>query len=84
MEKKCPYCGKEMDLGYINQDRFALKWVPEEKYKGPLLTSFFTKGIVLTGYKVADNLESLSVEALYCKECQKIIINTSDKHNQIK
>ncbi len=83
MEKKCPYCGNEMALGYINQDRYALKWVPEKKYKGPLVRSF-RKGIILTGYRVKDNLEAFSLETLYCETCQKMIIDTSDKHNQMK
>lgn len=67
-----------MHLGFINQDRYALKWIPEEKYKGSLM-QWFTKGIVLTGFGIADSLESF-----YCKECEKIIIDTRNKENQIE
>lgn len=72
----CPYCGKEMNLGYIHQDRYALKWIPEEKNKGALL-QWFSKGIKLT-----DVTTGVSVESFYCKECQKIIIDTENKTNQ--
>ncbi len=68
----CPYCTKAMKLGFINQDRYALKWIPEENDKGPLL-QWFAKGIKLTS-----SLKSGSVEAFYCKDCEKILIDTSD------
>lgn len=67
-----------MHLGYINQDRYVLKWIPEEKYKGPLL-QWFAKGIKLTGLDTAG-----SVESFYCKTCEKIIIDTKNKENQIE
>ncbi|OHW61672.1 hypothetical protein EUAN_19920 [Andreesenia angusta] len=66
---RCPYCGKEMHLGFIHQDRRALKWIPEEKDKGPFL-QMFSKGIKLT-----DSLTTSSVEAFYCKDCEKIVID---------
>lgn len=72
----CPYCGKEMELGYIPQGRFSLKWIPEEKNKGPLLT-WFPKGIKLT-----DLYSNGTVESFYCNDCEKIIIDTEGKVNQ--
>lgn len=72
----CPYCGKEMHLGFINQDRYALKWVPEEKDKGPVL-QWFSKGIKLT-----DLATNGSIQSFYCKDCEKIVIDTKDKINQ--
>ena len=74
----CPYCGMKMNLGYIYQDRYSLKWIPEEKDKGFFL-QWFSKGIKLT------NLNSNgSVESFYCDDCEKIIIDTKDKINQNK
>lgn len=69
----CPYCDKEMYLGFINQDRYALKWVPEEKDKGSVL-QWFSKGIKLT-----DLTTNGSVKSFYCKNCEKIIIDIKDK-----
>nr|WP_300005161.1 PF20097 family protein [Tissierella sp.] len=72
MEKtsNCPYCGEKMNLGVIHQDRYAIKWIPEENDKGPIM-QLFSKGIKLTS-----GLEKPSIEALYCSECEKIVINT--------
>lgn len=71
----CPYCGVKMKLGLIYQDRYPLKWIPEEKDKGPLL-QFLSKGIKLT-----DLFTSGSIESFYCQECEKIIIDTENKTN---
>ncbi len=79
MESKslCPYCGKEMHLGYIPQDRYGIKWIPEEKYEGPIF-QWFAKGIKLTGLGLSSEIESF-----YCEDCQKIIIDTKDKKNKL-
>ena len=67
---KCPYCGKEMNLGYIDQDRFPLKWVPEE-YSTSVINSLpFVKGIKLTSL-----LTNSTVRTYYCKSCRKLVID---------
>ena len=78
MEKtlNCPYCGKEMHKGVIYQDRYALKWIPEENDKGEVL-QWLSKGIKLT-----DSLENGGVESLYCQDCEKIIIDTKGKNEK--
>ncbi len=68
-DRICPYCNKEMELGFIHGDRYALKWVPENKNKGPML-QWFSKGIKLT-----QPLINPSIESYYCDECKKIIID---------
>lgn len=73
----CPYCGTKMHIGVIYQDRYALKWIPEERDLG-LLFQWFSKGIKLTGITTDG-----SIKSLYCNECEKIIIDTKDKKNQI-
>lgn len=55
-------------LRICSQDRFALKWIPDEKYKGSLL-QWFAKGIKLIGFKI-----EYSTEPFYCKDCEKIIL----------
>ncbi len=69
----CPYCGKCMQTGIISGDRYPLKWVPENDYS--FLFSVFQKGIKLTDYYQGNN-----VEAHFCEECHKIIINVSEEH----
>lgn len=66
----CPYCGAKMKLGFIHGDRYSLKWIPEERDKGILL-QWFAEGIKL-GY---------SIEAFYCEECKKIIIDGENNMN---
>lgn len=75
---KCPYCEEGMERGFINGDRYSLKWIPEEKDRGPLF-QWFIKGIKLT-----DAFESNSIESFYCKNCKKIIIDAEDKVDQRK
>lgn len=64
---KCPYCDKNMKLGRIWQDRYALKWVPQD---GGLP---FMKKIKLTSM-----LEDRPfIESYYCDSC-KILITKLD------
>lgn len=70
----CPYCGHEMNLGFIHGDRYPLKWIPEEKDKGVLL-QWFSKGIKLT-----DALTS-SIKSFYCEDCKKLIIDIVNDNN---
>jgi len=63
----CPYCNKEMEIGYIDQTdfRFPLEWYPANREIG-----FFKakkRNIRLT--------YSGSVKAYRCENCKKIIID---------
>ena len=59
---KCPYCDKEMIIGSISQDRYALKWVPADKDKGILNFTPLVKGIKLTSM-----MDDLRVKVYYCE-----------------
>ena len=63
----CPYCGKEMTLGYIYGDRSRIKWISKEDDRGIVLT-WFSKGIILT-----DFVEN-KLEVHYCKDDEVFII----------
>lgn len=69
----CPYCGKDMTVGVISQDRYALKWVPAEKDFGILNFTPFIQGIKLTS-AWADP----TVKVFYCEPCRKFIIDQDD------
>ena len=58
---KCPFCKEEMKIGTISQDRYALKWVPEESDKGLLNFTPFIKGIKLT------SMSNLTVKVFHCQ-----------------
>ena len=70
---KCPFCGEEMLVGNISQDRYALKWVPSEKDRGLLNFTPFVKGIKLTSM-----LDGTKVKVFYCEKCRKFIIDQDD------
>ena len=65
----CPYCGKEMELGYI-QCRDGLAWTTKKKLVAAL-SSLGKDGTILTN-DAADN--SRTVYAYKCSDCRKIII----------
>ena len=68
MEKLCPYCGQEMDLGYI-QSRDDLVWTREKKK----LAAFAGWG---TGIELGDCnlLGNATVEVWNCFRCKKLVI----------
>ncbi|MCU6733641.1 PF20097 family protein [Diplocloster agilis] len=70
---KCPYCDKEMIIGSISQDRYALKWVPADKDKGILNFTPLVKGIKLTSM-----MDDLRVKVYYCEQCRKFLIDQDD------
>ena len=72
----CPYCEKEMAVGSITQDRYALKWVAADKNKGLLNFTPLVKGIKLTsGF---GGIAEITVKVFYCELCRKFIIDQDD------
>ncbi len=69
----CPYCEKEMDLGFI-QCRDGVTWTPKKQFLPAL--SFLGKGAVSLENGAADN--SSAVYAYNCPECKKVIIDYSN------
>ena len=70
----CPYCQKEMALGYI-QCRDGLVWTPRRQPVAAL--SCFGKGSVPLSNGAADNART--VYAHRCADCQKILIDYSEQ-----
>ena len=66
---KCPYCDREMVVGSISQDRYALKWIPADKDKGLLNFTPLVKGIKLTSM-----MDEVTVKVFYCEQCRKFLI----------
>lgn len=70
---KCPFCSKNMIVGSITQDRYALKWVPIDKDRGILNFTPVVKGIKLTSI-----MEEATVKVFHCEQCRKFIIDQDD------
>ena len=70
----CPYCQKEMALGYI-QCRDGLVWTPRRQPVAAL--SILGRDSVPLSNGAADN--SRTVYAYRCADCQKVIIDCSEK-----
>lgn len=70
---KCPYCGQEMEKGYITTDARSIAW-RKEKYESALVAKG-SNGIQLSRKMVgACNLDN----AYCCKSCKKIILEYSE------
>ena len=67
---KCPYCDKEMELGYI-QCRDGIHWTPKPQPIAAL--SFLGKGSISLD-NGADDSEK-AVFAHLCRPCRKVIID---------
>ena len=64
---KCPYCGKEMEQGYIKSPH-QIFW-SKDKDLGPQGES----SIKLSGKFWHGFFDGFSVESYYCPDCKKII-----------
>ncbi len=74
----CPYCKANMELGQIEADNL-LSWKPDcERRTGATRWAKSANSIVLAEYFL---LAPASVDAFYCKECKKIIIDISEETN---
>ena len=75
----CPYCGKEMEKGYL-QARDGIAWNKKERRVAAL--SMMGSDLALAK---ASGIYSGAVAIAYnCKECKKIIVdyeNGCDKHS---
>lgn len=75
----CPYCQKEMLLGYI-QCRDGLTWTPRRQLVAAL--SVLGRDSVPLSNGAANN--SRAVYAYRCDACQKVIIDCSERADGTK
>lgn len=69
----CPYCQSELIPGFIYGDRYALKWLPEDK---PLAGGIFAVGGEQIGTK--SPFSRPRVKGYKCNNCNKIIIDLDE------
>lgn len=66
---KCPYCSREMEIGYI-QSRDGLGWSVKKRIVN-----------ALSGLLAEQDLGK-TVTANRCNECKKIVINYADEEDK--
>ncbi len=69
---ECPYCKKEMELGYI-QSQSGVTWTPKRYCIEAF--AFYGKNSMSLANGAADN--SKTVYAYRCSECKKVVIEYS-------
>ena len=74
---KCPYCSRDMLLGRIPQDKYTMKWIPEEKFEGIKMLKPFKKGIRL-------NPKLSYIKTYYCEDCKKFIIDQDENEAYVE
>lgn len=68
----CPYCGQEMEKGYITTDANAVAW-RKEKHESALVLK------KSDGIQIAKNhFAACNFEAYCCRSCKKVIIEYGD------
>ncbi|WP_024861879.1 PF20097 family protein [Ruminococcus flavefaciens] len=74
---KCPYCKKEMELGFIQSPQ-EISWKKGDKR--PLLgrAQFHEGSVILSELSF---LKGAAVTAFLCRECKKVIIEYSDENS---
>ena len=70
---KCPYCGKEMESGYIPNGYQPVQWIPEGER--PSLLSFSTSetGVTLDNKFSPFKANGYRAAAFYCADCGIVI-----------
>lgn len=72
----CPYCSKEMRLGYFHNAERPIQWIPDGK-KSTILNFAVAEGAVAFGEKYS-LIKGYVAQAYYCEECNIVIAKTKE------
>ena len=67
---KCPYCNKEMSVGYIHNGSQPVQWTPNGKKPSAFRFSATDGGIKLNNKL---SFSGYNAEAFYCDACHIVI-----------
>ena len=70
---KCPYCNKEMSVGYIHNGSQPVLWIPYGKKPSAFRFSATDGGVKLNNKL---SLGGYNAEAFYCDACHVVIAKT--------
>lgn len=68
----CPYCENEMQKGWVDQERFSLKWIPAEK------RSFMEMLLQANVIQLTSLSQGGRVIMYHCADCKKFIVDEND------
>ncbi len=72
---KCPYCGRDMNIGYLFSERKPNQWIPANK-KPPI----WVKSVTADGVKLNNKsgMTGHKATAYYCNNCKIVIAPTEE------
>lgn len=70
---KCPYCGKEMCLGYIYNGQQPIQWLPKGVMPARVKFTKRDEGVDLKNKFSLLKESGYTAEAFYCYECHIVI-----------
>ena len=73
---KCPYCSKEMQLGYLYNGSQPLQWIPKGKRPSVFSYSVANYAVELNNNFKPFKVGGYSAETFYCEECHIVIAKT--------
>ena len=76
---KCPYCGGEMQVGYIPNGSQPVQWIPEGEKPAFWAYSKAEHGVSLINrFSWLKAYGSYCAEAHYCSECRIVLAPTKE------
>ena len=75
---KCPYCGTEMQAGYIPNGSQPVQWIPEGERPSLISFSVAEQGVPLINQFKLFKANGYKAAAHYCAKCRIIIAPTKD------
>ena len=73
---KCPYCNKEMALGYVQNGQQPVQWMPDGKKPSMLSHKTTKEGVTLVNEFAPFKANGYKAEAYYCMNCKIVIAPT--------
>ena len=73
---KCPYCGKEIQAGYIPNGGQPVQWIPDGKKPSIFSFSVAEEGISLVNQYKPVKTNGYKADAHYCSNCKVVIAPT--------
>jgi len=73
---KCPYCGKEMSVGYIYNGQQPIQWLPEGVMPARIIFTKRDEGVDLKNKFTFLKESGYRAEAFHCYGCRVVIAPT--------